>query len=116
MAALFTSEVSILPFRNMRKPTQNLTTHCFALFAGVVLLAASALVAAADNGLRIPVLSVRKDADGITLKMNPGVLKLQVFSSDILRVWYALGDTMPASKSLAVIGKPIQAAWRMVES
>src|ERR1043165_8916731 len=116
MAALFTSEVSILPFRNMRKPTQNLTTHCFALFAGIVLLAASALAAAADNGLRIPVISVRKDADGITLKMNPGVLKLQVFSSDMIRVWYAPGDTMPASKSLAVIGKPTQAAWRIVET
>jgi alpha-D-xyloside xylohydrolase len=100
----------------MRKPIQNRTTHFVALFAGIVLLAVSALAAAADNGLRIPVVSVRKDADGITLKMNPGVLKLQVFSSDIIRVWYAPGDTMPASKSLAVIGEPTQAAWRMVET
>ena len=98
----------------MRKPTQNRTTHSFALSAGIVLLAASAFAAAPDNGLRIPVVSVRKDADGITLRMNPGVLKLQVFSSDTIRVLYATGDTMPASKSLAVIGKPTQAAWRMV--
>jgi hypothetical protein len=47
--------------------------------------------------------------------MNPGVLKLQVFSSDMIRVWYAPGDTLPASKSLAV-GKPTQAAWRIVET
>src|SRR5919108_4859059 len=100
----------------MRKATQNRTTHFVALFAGIVLLAVSALAAAADNDLRIPVVSVRKDADGITLKMNRGVLKLQVFSSDMIRVWYAPGDTMPASKSLAVIGKPTQAAWRMVET
>src|SRR4030095_2308819 len=97
----------------MRKPTQNRSTHSFALFAGIVLLAASALAAAADNDLRILVVSVRKDPDGITLKMNPGALKLQVFSSDIIRVWYAPGDTMPASTSLAVIGKPTQAAWRI---
>src|ERR1051325_10100072 len=100
----------------MRKPIQNRTTHVAALFASIVLLGVSALPAAADNGLRIPVVSVRKDADGITLKMNPGVLKLQVFSSDVLRVWYALGDTMPASKSFAVIGKPTQIAWRMAET
>jgi hypothetical protein len=100
----------------MRKTRQNRTTFCAALFAGIVLLAVSAFVAAADNGPRIPVVSVRKDANGITLKMNPGVLKLQVFSSDMIRVWYAPGDTLPASKSLAVIGKPTQAAWRMVET
>src|ERR1044072_3299529 len=100
----------------MKKPTQNRNTHSFALFAGMFLLAASALPAAADNGLRIPVISVRKDADGITLKMNPGVLKLQVFSSNMIRVWYAPGDTMLASKSLAVIGKPTQAAWHIVET
>ena len=70
----------------MRKPKQNRTTHFVALFAGIVLLAAYALAAAADNGLRIPVVSVRKDPDGITLKMNPGVLKLQVSSSDMIRV------------------------------
>src|SRR6185369_16761098 len=86
------------------------------LIAGIVLLAVSALAAADNDGQRIPVVSVRKDADGITLKMNPGVLKLQVFSSDIIRVWYAPGDTMPASKSFAVIGKPTPVAWRMVET
>ena len=99
----------------MRKPRQN-GTHFVALFVGIVLLAVSALTAAADNDQRIPVVSIRKDADGITLKMNPGVLKLQVFSSDVIRVWYAPGDTLPASKSLAVISKPTPAAWRMVET
>ena len=100
----------------MTQPTQTRITHFVALFAGVVLLAVCALAAAAENGLRIPIISVRKDADGITLKMNPGVLKLQVFSSDMIRIRYALGDTMPASKSMAVIGKPTQVAWRMVET
>lgn len=73
----------------MRKPTQNRTTHFVAVFVGIVLLGVSTLASAAGNGVRIPVVSVRKDADGISLKMNPGVLKLQVFSSDIIRVRYA---------------------------
>jgi alpha-D-xyloside xylohydrolase len=101
----------------MPKPTQQNRINCsFALLAGIVIFAISALLVAAQAGRRIPVVSVRKGADGITLKMNPGMLKLQVFSSDVIRVWYAPGDTLPATKSLAVIGKPTQVAWRVAET
>ena len=74
------SEVSILHSVIMRKPKQNRTTHFVALFPAIVLLAMSALAAAGDNGLRIPVVSVRKDAEGITLKMNPGAKPLKTAS------------------------------------
>ena len=36
----------------------------------------------------VPVASVRKDSDGITLPMNPGVLRLEVYSPRIIRVTY----------------------------
>src|SRR5690349_4286335 len=99
----------------MRKPGQN-GTHFVALFVGIVLLAVSALTAAADNDQRITVVSIRKDADGITLKINPGVLKLEVCFCEVIRVGYASGGTVPASESVAVIGNPTPAAWRMVET
>jgi len=61
-------------------------------------------------------MSVHKDSDGVTLKMNPGVLKLQVFSPDVIRIVYAAGDALPSKTSLAVIGKPGQVAWKLADT
>jgi len=74
------------------------------------------LVTLAAKAGPIPVVAVQKDADGVTLKMKPGTLKLEVFSSRIIRVVYAPGTTLPRDKSLAVIVKPRTINWKISES
>jgi alpha-D-xyloside xylohydrolase len=64
----------------------------------------------------VAVLSVHKNSDGVTLQMKPGVLRLEVFSPRIIRVTYGLENSLPPDKSLAVIGKPERANWKLAES
>jgi len=59
----------------------------------------------------IAVAGVKKDSDGITLQMNPGVLRLEVYSPRIIRVTYTAQDQLPKSTSPAVIAKPERAKW-----
>lgn len=58
----------------------------------------------------IPVLSWQTNADGLTLQMNPGTLKLQVFSPRTIRVAYSLSNSVPTN-SLAVIAASTNAGW-----
>ena len=58
----------------------------------------------------IPVLSWQTNADGLTLQMNPGTLKLQVFSPRAVRVAYSLSNSVP-STSLAVIASSTNSGW-----
>ena len=58
-------------------------------------------------------VSVKKDSAGVTMQMNPGVLRLEVFSPGIIRVTYAAHDKLPELKSLAVIGKPERPKWKV---
>jgi alpha-D-xyloside xylohydrolase len=78
-------------------------------------LVLSGLAAWTAQAAPIPVASVHQDADGVTLKMTPGILKLQVFSPGIIRVVYAPGDSLPTSNSLAVIAKPARVPWKLDE-
>jgi alpha-D-xyloside xylohydrolase len=65
----------------------------------------------------MPVASVQKDADGITLKLTPGRLKLRVFSPRVVEVVYAPGDSLPPAHSLAVIGQPaVRTSWKLAET
>jgi len=101
----------------MENSTQQISWKFFALRSFVLYVAFGLLsLAGADTGRAIPVVFIRKNAHGITLKMNPGILKLQVFSPDVIRVMYVAGDTLPPSNSLAVIGKSGQVAWKLAES
>lgn len=60
----------------------------------------------------IPVVSEESDPDGATLRMNPGTLKLQVFSPTIIRVAYSLSNSVPPwSNSLAVVTGPANGSW-----
>jgi alpha-D-xyloside xylohydrolase len=81
-----------------------------------IVLAAGLLAPARALAAPIPVVSVHQDADGVTLKMNPGVMKLQVFAPDAVRVVYVPGDKLPAMKSLSVIARPVRKGFKMVES
>lgn len=63
------------------------------------------------------ITSVHRDADGITLKLKPGTLKLQVFSPRVIRVVYSVEDKLPQTKSLAVIVAPAaRVNWRVIET
>lgn len=64
------------------------------LAAGAIALAASAAA--------IPVQSFHQDADGVTLAMSPGKMKLTVCSDRIVRVRYSPTETVPAGQDFAV--------------
>ena len=59
------------------------------------------------------VTGVQKRPDGVTLIMQPGVMRLQVWSDRVIRVTYAPGTKLPADKSLSVIGKPAKTKWAL---
>jgi alpha-D-xyloside xylohydrolase len=83
------------------------------LFLSLVL---SAGCLAVSKSAPIPVSSVQKDSAGVTLRMKPGVLRLEVFSPRIIRVTYGLENSLPPDNSLAVIRKPGRANWKLAES
>jgi alpha-D-xyloside xylohydrolase len=64
------------------------------------------------SGMRTPVLSVQADADGATLQMDPGLLKLQVFTPRVIRVAYTIGGEIPTG-SLAVTASPANSGWTL---
>lgn len=83
------------------------------LFLSLIL---SAGCLAVSNAAPIAVLSVQKDSDGVTLKMQPGTLKLRVFSPCVVEVLYAPGGALPANASLSVINPPVRTKWRLAET
>jgi alpha-D-xyloside xylohydrolase len=62
------------------------------------------------------VSAVQKDSDGVTLKLDPGTLKLRVFSPRVVEVVYVPGDVLPTSKSLSVIAPPSDTNWKLSET
>src|SRR5580765_2320674 len=63
-----------------------------------------------------PVVSAERDSNGASLKMEPGLLRLEVFSPRIIRVIYRLSNALPAGKSLSVIKKPEKVRWKLTET
>jgi alpha-D-xyloside xylohydrolase len=82
----------------------------------MILLITLICIARPISAAPIPVVSVTKDQDGITLHMNPGVMKLQVWSDRIIHVQYTDKDALPENTSLAVIGTPENVKWDYSES
>jgi alpha-D-xyloside xylohydrolase len=100
-----------------------------------LILSANCVTAVTVQKSPVAVISVRKDTDGLTLTMNPGTLKLQVFSARVIHVFYTRGDSprsdhvdhhpatadkadtsMSQTKSLAVISHPKLTTWQLVET
>src|SRR5690242_1985006 len=75
----------------------------YSLLVSTFLLSAS-MVSAADAPAKPP--AIDRSFSGVILRMDPGVLRLQVISPSVIRVTYSLGNSLPADKSLAVIRKP----------
>ncbi len=65
-------------------------------------LVSLALAAVSAGAAPIPVQSFSKDADGVTLRMSPGVLKLQVCDADIIRVFYSPAAQVSPAKSFVI--------------
>jgi alpha-D-xyloside xylohydrolase len=82
----------------------------------LVSLILSANLLTASTAAPIAVSSVQKDSDGVTFKMQPGTLKLRVFSPRVVEVIYAPGDSLPQTKSLSVIGRPTRTSWKLAET
>jgi alpha-D-xyloside xylohydrolase len=82
----------------------------------LVSLILSANLLTASTAAPIAVSSVQKDSDGVTFKMQPGTLKLRVFSPRVVEVVYAPGDWLPQTKSLSVINQPTHTSWKLAET
>jgi alpha-D-xyloside xylohydrolase len=63
----------------------------------------------------IPVVSAQGDATGATLQMSPGVLKLEVFSPQAVRIAYSPTTILPTN-SLAVIAAPANSGWTLTQT
>jgi alpha-D-xyloside xylohydrolase len=65
----------------------------------------------------MPVKGVTKQADGVLLSMEPGVLRLQVMSESMIHVTYATGPQLPVLQSYSVVLKPATIVkWREIET
>jgi alpha-D-xyloside xylohydrolase len=60
------------------------------------------------------VLSVSAVPNGITFRLKTGLLRLQVWSPDIIRETYVVGTRFQYEKSLAVVGTPIATRWHKI--
>jgi alpha-D-xyloside xylohydrolase len=80
----------------------------------MVVLLWNCFIISATRATPVSVLSARKEPDGATLKVAPGILKLQVFSPRIIRVVYGKDKALPQTKSFAVIGKPVRTRHKLI--
>ena len=83
---------------------------------GSVLLLGSCLAASTASAAPLAVVSLRKNPEGVTLKLNPGTLRLQVFTPSVIRVTYGAGDSLPATRSFSVISRPVRVPWKLTET
>jgi alpha-D-xyloside xylohydrolase len=74
----------------------------FALLWCVVIAVTTAPIWAEPT----PVAKVEKQADGVLFAMQPGVMRVRVWSDSVFRVTYAKTDQLPTLASLTIVGKP----------
>lgn len=79
-------------------------------------ICAACCLAAQVFAAPIDVAGVRKKSDGILLQMNPGMMRLEVYSPRVIRVTYTAQNELPKSSSLAVITKPQRTKWNWRET
>lgn len=63
----------------------------------------------------MPVVSWQTNANGLTFQMSTGVLQLQAFSPQIVRVTYGLTASLPTN-SFAVIAVPTNSGWTVTQA
>ena len=86
------------------------------LFSCLVAVTLCGMTAPQAFGTPTPVVSWQKQADGVTFRLRPGVLKLQVCAPRVIRVLYGPGATLPVHQSLSVIEKFQPTPWHLVSN
>ncbi|HUO09294.1 MAG TPA: TIM-barrel domain-containing protein [Phycisphaerae bacterium] len=81
-------------------------------------VALSLVVAAAGftRAATIPVINTTPEPDGLLLHMQPGLMRIQVWSDRTIRITYAPNAPIPDLKSYTVIAKPLHTAWTTRET
>ena len=75
--------------------------HNLKFFVGVILLTS---VLAINNSVA-SVITFSKSPEGVTFKLDKGMLKINVFKADIIEVKYTLLESLPSKQSLVVNNK-----------
>ena len=83
-------------------------------FAAAVVLGVAVLSASRALSAPTPVVSWQKQADGVTFRLRPGVLKVQVWTPRVIRIQYGPGATLPLHRSLSVISSPQHVPWHLM--
>jgi alpha-D-xyloside xylohydrolase len=86
------------------------------IFIRVILIAGIFFLPVIAFTAPIPVINVKKNSDGVTLQMNLGVMRLEIFSPRTVRVTYAAQNKLPETKSFAVIAQPQKTKWKLDET
>ena len=84
-----------------------MTVHAAAVLLCAALTAAAAGAAAGQTN---PVRAVKQTAHGIELTLATGTLDLDVWSDDVVRVYFTEGSA-PERPSFAVVGRPEESRW-----
>lgn len=79
------------------------------LFTLFLLLASLGTAISQSNS----VVTVQKQADGVTAMLRKGALRLQVLTPRIVRVRYSPNGVFPATLPLAVVGRFVPVAWHL---
>jgi len=75
--------------------------HNFKILVGVILLTT---IFAINNAVA-SVINYSKSPEGVTFKLDKGVLKVNILKADIIEVKYALLESLPSKQSLVVNNK-----------
>lgn len=62
------------------------------------------------------VIGVHREPDGVELYLQPGAIRLQVWSDRMIRVTRSSGGDLPAIKNLCVIGHPANTRWTLSDT
>src|SRR3989442_11811625 len=87
----------------------------FALLKWRCLLPALALAALRVDAAE-SVAPIKKQADGVLVPLPSGVLRLQVWSDNVIRVTFAPGKSLPTNQSWSVIGAPAKTKWALTQT
>ena len=83
------------------------------LLAPFLILIASG--SAAANQSQSPIVSWRKQEDGVDFQLRSGVLKVQIWTPRVIRILFVPYGTEAQPKSLSVIASPQPVPWRLVD-
>ena len=88
-------------------------TACFRA-AVVVWIAAVTALSQAASAEPLPVRSAEKDASGVTLRLEHGLLRLDVRGERVVRVQLSPTGEMPKRQDYVVVGQPVatQFEWK----